>query len=253
MPYMSGQGKVMVADVANGVPGVFRRVFDAAEFTISGDIEIEEVTENESGNRLTALRQQGAKKMNVSFKLRHWTDKNNAMMLYSVPQLIAASTVSNEVFPNPVAVGDFVRLQKPRVSSVVITDSAGSPATLTANTHYRVTSADHGTIEILNLASFVQPLKAAYSFAAHVNTPMFSTGIVERWFRFEGVNTANANEPFLVELYRVSMDPVRNLELINSRTWEGDMQGSALYDETKAADTVLGQFGRVVNLHASIT
>jgi len=253
MPYYSGQGKLLVANVVNGVPGAFRRLFDVGELTVTADIEVEEVQENESGGRLTSLRLQGKKATSFSFKLRHFTDRNVAMMLYSTASVIAASTATNQVAPNPLAVGDFWRLPHQRVSSVVITDSAGSPATLTLNTHYRISSADHGTIEILNLAALVQPFKAAYSYAAVVNIPMFTTGIVEMWLRFEGLNTANSNEPVLVELYRCAMDPVRNLELINNKAWEGDMQGSALYDETKASDTVLGSFGRVVNLHAAIT
>jgi hypothetical protein len=62
---------------------------------------------------------------------------------------IAAGTVTGEVFPATVAVGDVIKLDKPyNVSDLVITDSAGSPVTLDPE-HYDA-FLEHGSIELLS-------------------------------------------------------------------------------------------------------
>lgn len=167
------------------------------------------------------------------------------MALYGAASTIAGSTVVAETFPT-VAVGDYVKTARQKLSSIVVKDSAGTPATLTLGTHYEVTSADHGTIKFLNLASFTPPFKIDYTYAAVDNVNMFTQGSVDRWIKFDGLNTVDTNKACLVELFKCSVDPVSQIDFIGDDIMKFELSGGALYDSTKAADTVLGQFGRLI-------
>lgn len=251
MPSFSGQGKVFVAPVAAGVAGAFQYLGDCSRVEVQLETEVEEYLEHTSGDRLTRERLQRAKRARITIAAEEWSADNIALMLYGAKATIAASTVTNEAGPNPLAVGDYWRTAKHRISSVVVKDSAGSPATLVLNTHYTIESADHGMIKMGpgSLAGYTQPFKADYSYAAVVNVPMFSVAAPERWFRFHGLNTADGKKPVLIEMYRAVLDPIASLPMINDTILSAELSGSALYDETKTGNSELGNFGRIALLY----
>lgn len=74
---------------------------------------------------------------------------------------------------------------------------------------------------------------------------MLTQGFTDRWVKFDGLNTVDSNRQVVVDLYKVNFDPVAQLDLINDDVMKFELSGGALYDSTKEADTVLGQFGRV--------
>lgn len=129
---------------------------------------------------------------------------------------------------------------------MVIKDSAATPATLVQDTDYEIASADHGTIKILNVGTYVQPFKADYTYAQVTHVNLFTQAQPQVWLRFEGLNSADANKPVLVELYKCAPNPLNELSLIGEEIARMQLEGSALYDETKVGDSLLGQFGRVV-------
>lgn len=247
--YFSGQGKLFIAsrDVG-GNALAFRQVGNVPHLSVSFATDLLEHKESTSGQRLTDHRMQRGKSASVKFTLEDFSMSNLALALYGSASVQAAgSVVTPEVFPNPVAVGDFVRLAFPKVSALVVKDSAGTPATLVNNTDYRLESADHGMVEILNLGTYVQPIRAfSYSYAQHTRVGFFTQPTPERYLRFEGLNTENNNAPVLIEIYRVSVDPLGELPLISEDMSKMEMTGGALYDDTRVADTTLGQFGRFV-------
>lgn len=244
MPYFSGQGRAYIAVATAGVPGVFRYVGNVPVLNVALETDVLEHRESTSGQRLTDLRIIRGKSSKFSFTLEEFNKDNLALALYGVTASISGSTVAVETFPT-VAVGDYVRLAHPDISSLVITDSAGSPATATLGTHYSIQSAKHGTIKILNLASHTQPYKAAYTYATRQNVNMLTQGFADRWVKFDGLNTVDSNTPVLVELYKVNFDPIAQMDLISDDIWKMELSGGALYDSTKEGDATLGQFGRV--------
>jgi hypothetical protein len=244
MAYFSGQGRAYIATATAGVPGVFRYVGNCPILNVALETDVLEHKESTSGQRLTDLRIIRGKSSKFSFTLETFDKDNLALALYGAASSISGSTVATETLPT-VAVGDYVRLVHPDVTSLVITDSAGSPATATLGTHYEITSAKHGTIKFLNLASHTQPYKAAYTYATRTNINMLTQGFADRWVKFDGLNTVNSNSPVLVELYKVNFDPIAQMDLIGDDIFKMELSGGALYDSTKESDTTLGQFGRV--------
>lgn len=249
--YFSGQGNVYIAerDSATGRPKAFRHVGNVPELTINLSVETLEHKESMSGHRLVDLRLQTEKNCELSFTLEDFSIKNLELGMYGTSSAVAGGSITGEAFPVGLVAGDIVRLNNTKISALVITDSAGTPATLTAGTDYRIRSADFGTIEILNVGAFTQPFSASYTAAAAgTNVGLFQTPPKERWIRFEGLNTADENKPVLIELYRTLLDPQQELSLISDELLQMQLSGAVLYDATKVADAVLGQFGRIVIL-----
>lgn len=83
----------------------------------------------------------------------------------TVVGVIVAGTVTDEVQPAGLVAGDVITTNNKRISSVVITDSAGSPATLTLTTDYVITDAHDGIITLVNVTGFTQPFHVAYAYA----------------------------------------------------------------------------------------
>lgn len=245
MPYFRGQGKVYVAIATAGVPGVFRHVGNCPILNVQLETDVLEHKESTSGQSLTDLRLIRGKTAKFSFTIEEFDKDNLSLALYGASSTVASGSVVAEVFPT-VAVGDYVKTAKQKLSSVVVKDSAGSPATLTLGTHYEITSADHGTIKFLNLASFTQPFKIDYSHAQVTNVNMFTQGFADRWLKFDGLNTVDTNKACLIEIFKCSFDPASQIDFINDDIIKFELNGGALYDATKAADTVLGQFGRLI-------
>lgn len=249
--YFSGQGKLLVANAANGIPGVFRNVGNVSELSVQLETEIFEHKESSSGQRLPDLRLIKSKGAKFNAKLQDFSKENLALVLYGTSTVVAAGTVTSstpEIQPAGVISGDYLRTKYQKISSVVITDSATSPATLVAGTHYVIDSADHGTIKIINPVSFTQPFKISYTYTSVTSTNMFTSATPELWLRFEGLNTADSNRPVLVELFRSTPDPLKQLDLITDELAVFELAGSVLYDATKTNDALLGTFGRVVQI-----
>lgn len=239
------QGRIYTAmRLPNGKPGPVTWLGNAPSCQVKLTTETSDKTESFSGNKLQYGRLQKAKKAEVSLVLDEFLTSNLLMGLYGTKLAAAIGTVTAEAFPSGLVAGDIVRLDKPFVSAVVITDSAGVPATLTAGIHYKVKSDGLGLIEIINPATFVQPLKAAYSTAASETITMFTSPPPERFLLLDGINTEN-NQPVLMELPRVLFDPVGQLDMIMDDYGNLPMTGTVLFDELNAVDANMGGFGRL--------
>jgi hypothetical protein len=244
--YFSGQGKVFIAEVVNGVAGPLRSVGNTPMLKFDLKVKTLEHQESTSGQRLTDFRLDQGSTASITADLEEFTPENLARVLRGAPVTIAAGSVTAEALPAGLVAGDFVALKKTNVSSVVVKDSAGTPATLVAGTDYVLNEA-HGSLQILNVGTYVQPFKVDYANGPAVSSPMFTAGRKTYFVRFEGLNTANDDKPVLVEFYKFQMDPA-GLELISDNMSKFTINGTALYDDTKPKDGELGQFGRVVQI-----
>ena len=70
----------------------------------------------------------------------------------------------------------------------------------------------------------------------------------ERWIRFEGLNTADGNREVVIDLYRVAINPAKELSIITDELLKFELSGQVLADLTKPVGGDLGQFGRLVLL-----
>lgn len=249
--YFSGQGVIYLAERdANGNAKAFEDARNAPVFNFSLKTEVLEHKESRSGQRATDLRLIKGKSAECTITLEVFDKERLAMVLYGAHSAITAGTVTDEAMPAGLLAGQFYGTAKPSISDVVITDSAGTPATLVAGTDYRVASAGGGMIELLNVGTYVQPFKVSYTNGAATNINMLTSGAPERWVRFVGVNTADNNANVIIDLYRVSFDPLKELNMISDELAQFELAGSILMDSSKENDATLGQFGRIVKVGA---
>lgn len=250
MPYFSGQGRVYIgARDALGNPQGLAYVGNVPELKVSLSVETLEHQESVSGQRLTDLQLIKTKKGEFACTLEELIATNLALALYGSTTDQGSGTVTAEALPNPVTVGSLYLLARQNVSSVVVKDSAATPAILPA-TQYSL-NAKHGSLAIIDKTTggpFVEPFQVDYAFDAAQSTAMFTQPLPERWIRFEGLNTADANREVVIDLYRVAINPAKELSVITDELLKFELSGQVLADTLKSANGDLGQFGRIVLL-----
>ena len=247
--YASSQGRVYLGkrDI-NGLPIEVRSPGNVADLKLSLKTEVLEHYESQSGQRSLDHRMIKNKSATINLSIEEFTKENLALALYGTHVATTGGTVTNEQVggATPV-VGDRYFLAHPKVSTLVVKDSAGTPATLTLGTHYTADT-DFGAIQFLDTTGLTAPFKASYAFGDVSEIGIFTQPLPERYLRLEGLNTAQGNAKVLVELYRVAFDPLKELALISNEYNKFDLEGSLLADSTKPYDAVLGQFGRIVQI-----
>lgn len=247
--YASFQGRVYLGkrDSA-GLPIEVRSPGNVAELKLALKTDVLEHYESQTGQRTLDHRMVKQKSATVMLTIEEFTKENLALALYGTHVSGTSGTVTAEPIggATPV-VGDRYFLAHPKVSSLVVTDSAATPATLNPGTHYTA-DVDFGALQFLDLGGFTGPFRASYAYGAATEIGIFTQPLPERFLRMEGLNTAQGNAKVLVELYRVAFDPLKEFSFISDEYNKFELEGSLLADPTKPVDAVLGQFGRIVQL-----
>ena len=247
--YASFQGRVYLGkrDI-NGLPIEVRSPGNVADLKLSLKTEVLEHYESQSGQRSLDHRMIKSKSATINLSIEEFTKENLALALYGTHVVTTGGTVTDEPVGGAApVVGDRYFLAHPKVSTLVVKDSAGTPATLTLGTHYTADT-DFGALQFLDTTGLTAPFKASYAFGDVSEIGIFTQPLPERYLRLEGLNTAQGNAKVLVELYRVAFDPLKELALISNEYNKFDLEGSLLADSTKPYDAVLGQFGRIVQI-----
>lgn len=172
-----------------------------------------------------------------------------AELLYGAAAEIEPVAVTGEVL-GTVQVGDFIKLENPGVSALVITDSNGTPAQLEPE-HY-VLDANFGVIEILSLptAALTFPLTAAYQAAGGKQVNFFTQPQPNLELKYEGFNLAENQAPVVAHFYKVATQPLQGLALIQNGNELAGNQFTldVLSDTTKPAAGPLGRMGRFIQV-----
>jgi hypothetical protein len=166
--------------------------------------------------------------------------------LYASNTTIAGGAFSATAFvKNPAIVGDILNVpgNKTKITSLVITDSAGSPVTGTLGTDYEA-DPDAGVIKILTLANLTtQPLKAAGTEGAVTGVNFFQSPPALQGIRFMGINILNSNAVEIVDLPKVQFSPAGAWQMIG----DGNENAKFEWDFEILSDTsnLVYPFGRI--------
>ena len=88
----------------------------------------------------------------------------------------------------------------------------------------------------------------SYTYSDPQSVSMLTSTTKEYAFDMEALNRQAANQKCSVELYRVRFDPTDQADFMPAQQQNLSLKFSALIDSTRGvADTVFGQFGRLVN------
>jgi len=242
---VSLQGKIWLAE--RSAQGKYEKpvwVGNAPTATLQLATETTKKTESYSGNRLQIGELDRGKTATLNLTLDEWLPSNLVLGLYATQSDIVAGTVTAEPLPAELKAGEFIRLDHPFVSDVVLT----AAAPLVVGTDYRMESAPGGLIEILKDTSAA--VKAAYSYESVTSLAMFTDRPPERWLFLDGINT-ETGESVLVDLYRCKFNPVGDLGLIHDEYGSLALTGSVLFDTLNAREANLGGYGRMVSKKAA--
>jgi hypothetical protein len=243
MILFSLQGVIKAAIMANGKPGKLLDLGYVPEATLALAQQTETKSESRTGQRLQVGEMVTGRTGTLSGIFDSWDPRNLALGLHSTPLDIAAGSVTGEEFPTGLVAGDEIALDEAFAEDLVLTDSAGTPATVGVD-KYELIGHSTNQVRLLDVAGFTQPFVAAYDYGAATNLAIFSQPAPERWIIFDGINT-ETNEPVLIDLYRGKFAPFANIGLIHAGYGNLPFTASLLADVSKAADAQLGMFGRI--------
>lgn len=74
-----------------------------------------------------------------------------------------------------------------------------------------------------------------YDYGAQNLVDALTEGATDRYLRFEGLNTADGNNPVVIEVFKFSTDPLQNLALIGDDVQQFELAGNVLADPLQPA------------------
>lgn len=245
--YFAGQGTLLIAKLqSNGMPGVYRPVANVPSLEVSFEVEKLKKKESMTGQKLVALSL--TKEKNASFKaeLESLSTDNLEMSVHGTQATTAAGGFTDVPLPSGLVAGDTVAIAHTNILTMTVKDSAGTPVNLTVGEDFEFN--EYGSIKLLDVAGFTQPFKVSGTYGTSKSVAMF-TGAEENYaLRFEGLNTANGNKKVLVELYKISPEPLKQLALISDEPGSIALEGEVLAALDRTYDPLFGYFGRVIFL-----
>lgn len=243
--YYSGQGALLIAerDSVTGKPKGYTHVGNVPELKISISVSVDEHKESTTGQRAVDKRRTTETKVSVSATLESLNKDNLAMALRGTAASVVAGTVTDE--PVTAYLGKTSALEHIKVSAVVVKDAATGLITYEENKNYLV-NAEAGSLTILSAAeqtgrgaaeqiSDGKALEVSYSYAAQETIDAMTGAAKDYCLRFEGLNTADNNRAVVVEVFKFSSDPLKELSLIGDDLARMTLEGSAQADLTRAS------------------
>lgn len=216
--YFYGHGEAWIGDWVSGAMPINMNVpvvqIDALE--ISTTVErIEHISKRQSIARkdLKVVRFiSGSGKMTCSSQ----TIALLKLYLFASQTTVTGGAFAATAFADALlAVGDYAPIpgNKTKISSLVVTDSAGSPATLALGTDYEA-DADAGMIKILSVGAYTQPFKAAGNEAAGTALNLAAAQPGAKGMRLKAINLANNNAIEIINLPKIDFDPATAWTLV---------------------------------------
>ncbi len=226
--YLRGQGPLLLGlrDSTTGKPLGLEFAGDVSAIGITPGIERKKVIENVTGIGGTGASITTGVSLALSITFRSIKPSHLARICQGVATAQAAASITDEAHNG--YLGKMIPLAHTKVSSVVVTDSAGT-TTYTITTDYLV-HADEGLIEIVDGGAITdaEDLLIDYAHAAQ-NLMQANPGNVDLYAVFAGMNSANSDKQVRGSLYKINLDPGAP-DLISDDAVEMTVSGEVLLD-----------------------
>lgn len=240
--YYSGQGRLLVGKrAASGEGYGLLGVGNCTGIEVAVAVEKYEHKESTSGLRAVDMTQIKSQTATIKFTAESLSLNNLAMGLYGEVVDVPGATVTDEAH-TLTGEADMVPLKFPGVTavSVAVGNDAGTAVDVTNTAgqfdKYEI-DPKFGTLIIKDKASFPASSKVfvSYTYGAAKRLDIFTNPVPEeRFLRFEGMNTANG-EFVLLNVPRVTFDPIPAYQLINEEIGSVEFTGNVLLDPTISA------------------
>ncbi|EPF2861825.1 hypothetical protein ACSRAQ_004105 [Klebsiella pneumoniae] len=234
--YYYGQGKVFLAPGDN--KHAFRWVGDVSSLKIAFSYEQQITKASRGGQLYQNQRIITGTSGSISSTWHNFSVENLALLLGAQPVDEPFSFNEQFALPDGIVKGDIIALPHTTVFNVSING-------LERDADY-IVDRQFGMIEFLATPES-SGLIAAYEHLFNQWLPFFSAETQEFYLRFQGVNLAEDSSPVLLELYRVSVDPLAALEMISSGNDIAGMEMASviLPDFSQQRGTAFSYFGKM--------
>lgn len=247
--YFSGQGVMMVGlrDDVTGEPIGLRPVGNVPDAKITIATTVLDHKGSQDGQRATDHRLQTEIKLTLSITIENWIAENIAKATRGGATSVAAGTVVGATYEG--FAGMVTAFQHIRVSAVTV--SAGGLLTrfVDADTpwDYRLNE-EAGSIMLNDgispnaaVDNLIIPspttdpitLTVGYAYEEQFLVDALTEPIVDNWVRFEGLNTAEENDPVVIDVFRFQNDPLKELAMLSDTYGQFMLEGSILKDDTR--------------------
>lgn len=245
---LSGVGIVSLypRDVNTGLPNGGGFDFgESSKLDISFAVPKLEMNTSRTPDRGVAFSMAQSKTGQVAIAVKTISDPMMALLFGATwTEAAASSAVVDWAAPTGLVAGQMIKLPTQNVSAVVVTDSAGSPATLVVDTHYTIDLVG-GTIKLKSVAGFTQPFKVDYTPGALKIAGGLKAADADYVLHFDGVNAYDSSR-LIAEVYKFRPSPEGTISLISTEYGEYQVNGSIQKDETKSAASAGGQYYKIV-------
>lgn len=251
-----GQGEVLAARWSGDTPpaaNAWVKLWDVGELSVALNRESFTHKESRSGKKMEVREIANGETCEVKAKINAINTYNLALLMSGAVVDVTGASASGIALPNDVAAGDVILLDHIGISSLVVTDSAGTPAVIPAE-NFSV-AGGYGQFEVLSLPTApapTPPLTVAYTYAAARSVGILSeTNPAKIALRYNGINLAENGAPVVLDLWKMTVGVLSELALINNDTSVASMPFSAkVLADMSRAESNLGYFGQMRYLGA---
>ena len=251
--YYRGQGRVSFAErnSETGAPQAFLFLGNCNELNLSIDTETAEHQESYTGQGIMDRYVETSQSAMLNINLDNFIKENLALAMFGKATDKNAGSVSSgqaethQARPGYSVFLDNINLD-PNATITVTYDLTGTPTPATEGDDYTV---DHksGRVYIVEGGAIgEEAITVAYSYLDQETVGAFTEFNKEKYFVFEGLNTAEDYSPVVIHAYKVRLQPFDEFNLISDDFSELALEGSILYDTTQAEDGVGGRFFKVI-------
>lgn len=235
--YYSGQGSVLVAtkNVTTGEPEGFIPVGNVSALTLSIETTVFEHKESCTGTRGIDKEIVQEVSVTVAMTLESINKHNLALAAYGSEASVTGAAVADEQIA--LYHDKWASLANIKVDTVVVGDDAVPTTTYVEGTDYEL-NLETGSIKALSTGAITdtQVVFVDYNFTTYDQIEaLITSSAPERWIRFEGLNTADLDNPVVIDIYKGSIQPLAELALINDELTEMAVEASALSDPTRSS------------------
>jgi hypothetical protein len=228
--YFAGQGVVLMGarDTTGAVAkagGLFE-VGNCSELKLSVNTSTVEHKETTTGARAIDLRLTTEVKANMECTIENFSAKNLSQAMRGNSVTSVSGTVTGEVFK--AYPGMVTPLNHIKISAVVVKQGV---TTLVLGTDYLLNT-EAGSIKFLEGGALAagEDALVSYSYAAQEEVHGLTQPMQTIWLRFEGLNSADTNKPVVLDVFKFSTDPLKELELIGDKVNAFQLAGTVLAD-----------------------
>ncbi len=246
-----GQGQVFLGLRVSGRPAGLEFIGNVSELMLNPQTEKIEHMESQTGYNSIDKVIERALKVELSMTTDSMASENLARMVFGKLTKNAIATVTAE--NHKAYIGKLLILNNINVTIFTSLTNVAGTTTYVAGTDYEVVDLAAGMVKILAGAiTDGLDVRANYAVGASETVAAFGTPNTEYWLRFNGLNSAEDDNPVIIDCFKVRFAPASDVPMINNDGFaEYKQSGSCLFDAAQPVTSKMGRYFSVQQLVAS--